>query len=272
MSVPNVSRPWAERGDEDKMVKFVQLRNRSRRGENWLAVIAILGVLAVKQQGAVALSVQLGSGQHECVYETLDEEALLPGEQRESTPVDVHVGMSVSKPGSHRRPRVHATVTEPDGSTVWSNDRLKAEEEAVFSAKGTGTYSLCFTNNEVGLDASKAIIDIDYFMPHHKMMQSNKRDVKGPAGRPQAREKTVANTESMDESHAYALNLVDDIKLLTQEQSHLMKRQRRHMRTLRSNRMRTLIWTGVEALGICVAAVAHVLLVRYLCVCSFSSW
>ena len=209
---------------------------------------------------ASAVTVKLAAGQQECFHETLGSDALSPEKENES--VDVRVGISVRKPSSNRRPRIRAAVTEPDGARVWEKERLRTDEEAIFPAQGMGSYSLCFTNTEVGLDAGITLIDVDYFMPHHQMPDQSRRQVRGPSGSLTSREKTAADSELIEEAQAYASRIIDDIKLLKQEQSHLVKRQQRHLSTLHSNRRRTLLWTGIEAVGICIAAGAQVMLLR----------
>lgn len=72
----------------------------------------------------------------------------------------------------------------------------------------------------------------------------------------------VADSRSMKESHAYLLNMIDDVKLLRRQQNYLEKRQRRHRKTLRSTQRKTILWTVVEAIGVVGASVLEVVVLR----------
>merc|ERR1712157_98794 len=126
----------------------------------------------------------------------------------------------------------------------------------------------CFHNNGpkgafvdvVPAEKKIAYVDIDYFVPHH--LVDDDQDVTAPSGHQETRSDRIVTADHLHGTHRNVVNIMDDVKLLTQELNYLKKRQARHKRTVTDTYNRSLYWTGIETVLLMLVSVVQVIILR----------
>lgn len=213
-----------------------------RRIENKMSLLHLpylflFGLLLVPN--CLAVKIIVGPGRTECISEPVgDEHFTIPGGPR----IDGRV--MVSGYSQYFVPFVTIKINAPDGEQIWTQQHVYSETHFNVGARGAGTYSVCFYNPWES--RTDAVVDLVYFTLAHLRRSGGGSSIQVPKGRPEDRNKEVANADHMDEMKQSVLGLSEFLQVLQGSQRYLQRKLDRHMETMVSNRFRTLFYTGLE--------------------------
>ena len=262
-----------------------------------LAALAIFFAMGSVVPGADAFAIGLRFNETECFSKYIEKSRDLSGRDGRDMEFKVIGKYVVSKEAKFleetmddfKLSKLEVVVRQPDGKIIHRETQGKSRGEFEVTARGVGTYSLCFTNaGNKGRESwthalphqkkdqeMTSYVRVHYFQPVHvedheamsvakEQTEANKRRPELPSG-----DKSLGKRGALfDDQHAkdvkaLALNLKDEISLMRQELFYLKNRAARHKKTADSNNRRTLYWTVIEVLVLCAVAAVQVLTVRH---------
>jgi hypothetical protein len=262
-----------------------------------LAALAFFFAMGSVVPGADAFAIGLRFNETECFSKYIEKSRDLSGRDGREMEFNVIGKYVVSKEAKFleetsddfKLSKLEVVVRQPDGKIIHRETQGKSRGEFEVTARGVGTYSLCFTNagnkgrqswthalpHQKKEQEMTSYVRVHYFQPVHvedhvamsaakEQTEANKRRPELPSGdKSLGKRGAIFDEQHAEDVKALALNLKDEISLMRQELFYLKNRATRHQKTADSNNRRTLYWTVIEVLVLCAVAAVQVLTVRH---------
>mmetsp|Transcript_40997 Transcript_40997/g.68645 ORF Transcript_40997/g.68645 Transcript_40997/m.68645 type:complete len:236 (-) Transcript_40997:641-1348(-) len=217
---------------------------------------------------ALSYTITVKEKESECLYEEFSRDSLLPGENQETVSTEVSIAFTVKNLMYMRatfNSVISVNVTDPHGNLLFEKSPV-TEEEILFTAHGTGYYTMCFFNKGdkshgiIPYDKRQVKINVAYFMPLHKI--NDPAVILTPRGNEDNRGSQLLDKESISVTHKIILDLKAQIRLVASEQRRFKAREQRHRETVESTNRRTLHWALFETMAFAGANCLQVFVLR----------